>query len=137
MKALALAALTLVTITKEAHAGIEFWHSNIIFAGQGACSAEFTFDSGRENISRLDLAFNLQSKAGKTVAKDEIHLESFGQSSATRYAQAFVESEQICDSSIKLVVTQATAVIDGKRVDLLITKQLAAREFAPIVIKVP
>lgn len=137
MKALALAALTLVTVTQEAHAGIEFWHSNIIFAGQGMCSAEFTFDSGRENISRLDLAFNLQSKAGKTVAKDEIHLESFGQSSATRYAQAFVESEQICDSSIKLVVTQATAVIDGKRVDLLITKQLAAREFAPIVIKVP
>ena len=135
--ALALAVFMLSTITQEAHAGVDFWHSNLVFAGQGACSAEFTFDSGLEDISKLDLSFNLQNKAGKTVAKDEIHLDSFGQSSATRYAQAFVESEQICDSALELVVTGATAVIDGKRVDLLKTKLLAARKFAPILIKVP
>ena len=74
-KALALAVLMLGTITQEAHAGIEFWHSNLVFAGQGACSAEFTFDSGLEAISKLDLSFNLKNKAGKTVAEDEIHLD--------------------------------------------------------------
>lgn len=136
-RTLALAALMFSTIAQEAHAGIDFWNSNLVFAGQGACSAEFTFDSGFEDISSLDLSFNLLNKAGKIVAKENIHLEAFGKSGATRYAQAFVESEQICDSSLKLVVTRATAVIEGKRVDLLKTKQLAARKFAPIVIKVP
>ena len=136
-KAHLLFALMLSMIAQDSYAGVDFWNSNLVWAGQGACSAEFTFDSGLEDISKLDLSFNLQNKAGKTVAKDEISLGSFGQSSATRYAQAFVESDKICDSSLRLVVTRATAVIGGKRVDLLKHKQISARKFVPISIKVP
>ncbi|WP_369696959.1 IrmA family protein [Comamonas testosteroni] len=93
---------------------MDFWNSNLVFAGQGACSAKFTFGSGFEDISKFDISVNLEDRAEKNVGKDEIHLDSFGQPNATRYAQAFVEGEEICDSSLKLVVTRAIAAIEGR-----------------------
>ncbi len=136
-KLYAFSLLTLGVFAPAAHAGVEFWNSNLVWGGQGMCSAEFTFDSGGEAITKLDISFNLQNKSGKVVARDKIHVSSFGDSGASRYGQAFVESPQVCDSSVKLLVTRASAMIGGKQVDLLKTRQISARKFVPISIKVP
>ena len=134
-KALSLAALFLSST--NASAGIDFWNSNLTWAGQGQCSAELTFDSGFESIQKLEINFNLVDKAGKVIASDSVSLGAFGQSSADRYRQTFVESEEICDNTLRLVVTSAVAMIDGKSVDLIETKRISAREFKPLVIRVP
>ena len=134
-KTISLAVLLLGT--SNARAGIDFWNSNMSWAGQGQCSAEFTFDSGFEDIQNLEVHFNLVDRAGKPVATDSIALDAFGQSSADRYQQAFVESEAICDDTLRVVVTKATATIDGKQVDLIKTRGISARDFKPLVISVP
>ena len=138
-KAILMGAIAFCAASANASAstGIEFWNSNLTWAGQGQCSAQFTFDSGFMDITRLEVAVTLQDRRGKAVGKEVIRLGAFGQSEANRYEQAFVESEQACDDSVRYVVTRATAVIDGKRVDLLKTHQLQARRFVPAVIKVP
>ena len=135
MKACSLAALLLST--SSASAGIDFWNSNLTWAGQGQCSAEFTFDSGFEDIQSLEIHFNLVDKTGKVIATDSMALDAFGQSSADRYQQTFVESEEICDDTLRLVVTRAIAKIDGKLVDLVKTRGISARDFKPITIRVP
>ena len=132
-----LVASSLALASPMASAQITVWHANLTWAGQGMCSAEFVFDSGLEPVSLLKVHFDLRNAAGKTVARDELEVEAFGQSNADRYAQAFVESDAICDDGLKLVVTQADAMIDGKRVDLLKSGGLKAKEFRPLTIQIP
>ena len=137
MKAEVVLGVSLLFSCQCACAGVDFWNSNLTWAGQGQCSAEFTFDSGFESIDELSIRFNLIDGAGKVVATDSMSLDAFGGSSATRYAKVFVESEEICNTDLKLVVTDALATMDGKKVDLVKTKGIAAREFKPFSIKVP
>ena len=137
LKLTAISLAVLLLGSTNANAGIDFWNSNLTWAGQGQCSAEFTFDSGFENIQKLDVIFNLVDKTGKVVAEDSIALDAFGQSSAERYAQIFVESEEICDDTLLVFVTKATATINGKKVDLLKTKGISVKDFNPLVIRLP
>lgn len=132
-----ISLLVLLIISKNAYAGIEFWNSNLTWAGQGQCSATFTFDSGYENIQKLNIDFNLVDKSGNIIADDTIALDAFGQSSAERYEQIYVESEEICDSTLRIIVTKATAIIDGAMVDLIKSKRISAREFKPFEIRLP
>lgn len=131
----AVVALTMFSL--PSHAGVEFWNSNLVWGGQGICSAEFTFDSGDQAVSKLEVAFDLQDSSGAVVATDQIRLDAFGQSGASRYAEAIVESRHLCDDALKLVVTRAVAVMEGKQVDLLDARQISAREFVPIAISIP
>lgn len=135
LKLTAISLTVLLFCTTNVNATIDFWNSNLTWAGQGQCSAEFTFDSGFENIQKLDVIFNLVDKTGKVVAEDSISLNAFGQYSANRYEQIFVESEEICDANLRVFVTKATATIDGKKVDLLSTKRISVRDFKPLVIR--
>ena len=121
--------------TASAYA-IDVWHSSTIWAGQGQCSAVFSFDSGMEEINNLQVNISAVNKAGKKVASGMLQIARFGQSSADRYADAFLEGEEICADGLTIVVNKATAVIDGKRVDLLKTKVLSARDFKPFRIRV-
>ena len=73
-----ISLLVLLIISKNAYAGIEFWNSNLTWAGQGQCSATFTFDSGYENIQKLNIDFNLVDKSGNIIADDTIALDAFG-----------------------------------------------------------
>ncbi|MEI6514311.1 MAG: IrmA family protein [bacterium] len=115
---------------------IEFWHSNTTWAGQGQCSAAFSFDAGEEDVKSLQVAVTAVAKGGKKVVSGVLEIKEFGQSDATRYANAFLEGEALCDSGLIIVVNKATAVIDGKRVDLLKTKSLSARDFKPFRISI-
>src|SRR5690606_15654026 len=65
---------------------IDFWHSNTVWAGQGQCSAVFSFDSGMEEIKNLQVSVAAVNKAGKRVAAGDLQIARFGQSSADRYA---------------------------------------------------
>ncbi|ASM77898.1 hypothetical protein VITFI_CDS2120 [Vitreoscilla filiformis] len=128
-------AILAASLALPAHA-IEFWHSNTVWAGQGQCSAVFTFDSGTEDTKNLQVAVNLLDKAGKKLASGTLEVQQFGQFSANRYADAFLESEETCADDLIITVAKATAIINGKRVDLLKTKTLTTREFKPFKIRV-
>lgn len=130
------ALVALAAFSPPSHAGVEFWNSNLVWGGQGICSAEFTFDSGAEAVTNLELAFDLRDPSGEVVASDRMRVEAFGQSGASRYGQAIAESRHLCDDSLKLVVTRAVAVMQGEPVDLLEAGQIAARAFVPIAISI-
>ena len=118
-----------------AHA-VDFWHSSTVWAGQGQCSAAFTFDSGMEEIKNLQVAVTAFNRAGKKVVSGVLEVQQFGQSSADRYAAAFLEGEEVCAADLTIVVQKATAVVDGKRTDLLKSKALSARDFKPFKIRI-
>ena len=115
---------------------VDFWHSSTVWAGQGQCSAVFSFDSGMEEIKNLQVTVAAVNKAGKKVASGVLEIQQFGQSSADRYADAFLEGEEICADDLTIVVNKATAIVDGKRTDLLKSKALSARDFKPFRIRI-
>ncbi|ELJ8531342.1 hypothetical protein RUK45_003421, partial [Vibrio cholerae] len=110
---------------------IDFWHSNTTWAGQGQCSAVFSFDSGVEEIIELKLLVSAFNKEGEKVASGLIEVPHFGQSTADRYIDVSLEDEAFCDEDITIVVTNAEAVIDGNNTDLLKKKLISTREFKP------
>ncbi|MBS0309227.1 MAG: hypothetical protein JSS58_09675 [Proteobacteria bacterium] len=122
------------SLAESAHA-LEFWHSSTVWAGQGQCSAMFSFDSGMEEVKNLQVTVTAVNKAGKKVASGVLEIQKFGQSSADRYADAFLEGEEICADDLTIVVNKATAIVDGKRIDLLKSKTLAVRDFKPFKIR--
>ena len=115
---------------------VDFWHSSTVWAGQGQCSAVFSFDSGMEEIKNLQVTVAAVNKAGKKVASGVLEIPQFGQSSADRYADAFLEGEEICADDLTIVVNKTTTKVDGKRTDLLKSKALSARDFKPFRIRV-
>lgn len=120
----------------NAHA-LDMWHSNTVWANQGMCAANFTFDSGMELVGNLKVSIVAVEKGtNKIKGQGVIELEDFGESSADRYAIGYWESELACDDNLYLVVTEAKADIDGVREDLLEKGLLRAREFAPYQIRI-
>ena len=97
--------VVMACLTAPAYA-IDFWHSSTVWAGQGQCSAVFSFDSGMEEIKNLQVSVNAVNKAGKKVASGLLEITQFGQSSADRYATAFLEGEEICADDLTIVVQQ-------------------------------
>ncbi len=136
MKRFAPAILIILSgLAAQAHA-IDFWHSNTVWAGQGQCSAVFSFDSGMEEVKNLQVAVTVLNKANKRVASGVLEIPRFGQSAADRYAEAFLESDELCSDDLVIVVNKATAAIYGKRSDLLKSKALVIRDFKPFKIRI-
>jgi hypothetical protein len=126
----ALLGVALVLVAEPARA-IDFWHSNTTWAGQGMCAASFTFDSGLEHVQKLQIALTAVDRSGKSRASTVLEVPEFGLSNASRYGEAYWESEVACDEKLALVVTRATATLEGKPVDLLKTNDLQVRNFKP------
>ncbi len=124
-----------ICLATPVHA-LEFWHSGTVWANQGMCSAIFRFDAGEEAIRNLKISVSAIDKAGKKVASDVLEIEQLGQSSADRYAETYLTSEEMCNDDLTIVVNKATAIIDEKTVDLLKTKSLSAQDFKPFKIKI-
>lgn len=116
---------------------VDLWHSNTVWAGQGQCSAVFTFDSGLEDIKKLQVSVSATNRSGKRVASGVLEVPQFGQSSATRYAEAYLEGEDLCEDDLTITVTKASAIIDGKRTDLVKSRILSDRKFRPYQIHIP
>ena len=136
MKKLMFAVVLMVAISGRAQA-LEFWHSGTVWAGQGQCSANFTFDAGAlsDQIRDLKVSADLLEK-GKVVGTSIIKVASIGGSEADRYATGFIEGEDVCSDSIVIRVTKATAVVNGKQVNLIKTKDISARNFKPFNITI-
>lgn len=125
-----LLGVLLVLVGVPARA-IDFWHSNTTWAGQGMCAASFTFDSGLEHVQKLQIALTAVDRDGKSRASTVLEVAEFGLSNASRYGEAYWESEAACDEKLALVVTRATAILEGKPVDLLKSHDLQVRNFKP------
>lgn len=136
MKSRLLVALVVILLVASPVYAIEFWHSNTVWVGQGQCSAIFSFDSGMEEIKNLQVSVSVVDKMGKKIASGFLEIEQFGESSANRYADAFLEGEEMCGDDLIIIVGKATAVVEGKRTDLLKSKALSARDFKPFKIRV-
>lgn len=136
MKKLGYISILLSTcLSVSAHA-IEFWHSSTVWANQGMCSAQFTFDSGLEETNNLQITVTAINKAGKKAASGVLEIQQFGDSSVARYADAYLEDAAFCEDNLTIIVNKASAVIGGKRVDLLKAKSLAIRDFKPFKIRI-
>lgn len=120
--------------TSQANA-LSMWHSDTVWAGQGMCVASFTFDSGLEPVQQLKVHAKAVDKSNALVEEIVFEVDAFGAASVDRYANDFWESENACDSDLKVVVTFAEAIINNQRQDLLATNQLNARDFTPFVIE--
>ena len=123
----------LSSIALPSHA-LELWHSNLVWGGQGICAAQFSFDSGGEAFSQLQVNVVVLNKAGKKVASGTLSVEQIGDANANRYADALLESESLCEDDLTIRITQATALMDDKPVDLLKTQMLSVRQFTPFKI---
>jgi hypothetical protein len=128
--------LVVVALMARPASAIDFWHSNTVWTGQGGCSAVFTFDSGGEEIANLQVSVLAIDGSDKQVLSNVLRINSFGQSSADRYADAFLEGEAVCSDGLTIVVNKATAVVEGKQVDLLKKKMLSFRDFKPFKIRI-
>jgi hypothetical protein len=136
MKRIVLVVMAVLVVTGQAQA-LEFWHSGTVWAGQGQCSANFTFDAGAlsDQIRNLKVSADLLEK-GKVVGASIIEVASIGGSEADRYATGFIEGEDVCSDNIVIRVTKATAVVNGKQVNLIKTKDISARNFKPFAITI-
>lgn len=136
MKTTALVSLVTASSVFVPAGAVELWHSSTVWAGQGQCSAVFSFDSAGDRIETLQVSVSALNHAGEKLASGVLEVHEFGGSSANRYTDAFLESEAVCDDDLTIVVTGATGVVNGKRIDLLKTGALTAREFKPFRIRV-
>lgn len=125
----------LLTVTYTNAMAVDMWHSNLVFGNQGQCAATFTFDSGLQTIEKLKINLQLLDKSGKKIQSGTLEPARFGDSSASRYGDAILGGEDLCDDELSVLVTKATAVVDGKATDLLKTKQLTVRPFKPYTIR--
>lgn len=134
-KTLLITGLLSTLLISQLHA-IEMWHADSAFAGQGMCSAKFTFDGGGwDKIQNLRVSVTAY-KAGKKIDSGILEVNEFGNCSACRYEEAFLESEEMCNENLSIVVTKATAIVNGKKTDLLRSNGLTIRAFKPFQIKI-
>ena len=127
------AACVLGAMSGQAY-GLDIWHSDTVWANQGMCVASFTLDNGGpfgDRLQDLRISFVAVDDTNSVVAHESIAVEDFGESNATRYGSMFWESELACDSDLRLVVTEATAIVEGHERNLLTDDYLSARDFVP------
>lgn len=135
MKNCTAALLTVACCIAMPARAIDFWHSSTVWANHGMCSALFTFDS-MDETKNLQVAVNAVNRSGKVVASGVLEVAEMGQSNANRYQNAFLAGEGVCGDDLTIIVKSATAIVNGKRVDLLRTKALTARDFKPFKIRI-
>lgn len=136
MKTTALVSLITASSAFIPAGAVEFRHSSTVWAGQGQCSAIFSFDSGGDEIENLQVSVSAVDNAGRNLASGVLVVQQLGDSRVNRYADAFLESEAVCEDDLTIVVTEATAVLNGTRTDLLKAGALSAREFKPFRIRI-
>ncbi|QDX98816.1 hypothetical protein EGD00_19830 [Pectobacterium carotovorum subsp. carotovorum] len=128
------ALITLATIG-NVHA-IEIWHTDTVWAGQGACSAQFTLDNGGafgEPVGKLEISVDVLDKSGKVQQKDTLNVEPFGDSDATRYQTALLEGENYCDSDLTINITKVAEIV-GSEKKILPVSEFTTRKFKPYTV---
>jgi hypothetical protein len=119
-------------------AGIEIRHVNTVFANMGQCAAEFFLDGGPPGDELTDVQITLDLRIrGEKAARLSLSVPIVGGAEANRYQSAIDTGEGLCndDPTAVFILRSATAVADGKRIDLLKTKSVFIGHFKPTPIK--
>ncbi|WP_269902076.1 IrmA family protein [Paenalcaligenes faecalis] len=128
------AACAMVALSGQAY-GLDIWHSNTVGLSRGICAASFTLDSGGawgDHIQNLRIALAaVDTKTNSPVAQVVLEVDDFGRDNASRYKTVYWENELVCEENVRLVITEADAIVAGQARDLLADGYLNIREFVP------
>jgi hypothetical protein len=121
---------------------ITLQHVTTTYANSGICSAaiDVTLDGFLGEQDKLYLDLIAKDKAGRVQgsSKNEITYDDVQSVSGQSYSKVFIESETMCaaDQTWTVEVKRAVLITDGKREDLLQTKQVQIDNFQPMKFKV-
>ena len=121
---------------------ITLQHSKTGYVNSGICSAvvDVTIHDFLGENDKLYLDLVAKDKAGKVkgTSEDVITYGDVQNLSGKATTNVFIESEEVCgaDRTWTINVKRAVLVADGKRQDLLKTKQVIIDDFQPMKFKV-
>lgn len=121
---------------------ITLQHVTTTYVNSGICSAAInvTIHDFLGESDKLYLDLVAKDKAGKIkdTLENIITYEDVQNLSGKATTNVFIESEEVCgaDCTWTIQVKRAVLVVDGKRQDLLKTKQVHTDDFQPMKIKV-
>lgn len=121
---------------------ITLQHSKTSYVNSGICSAvvDVTIHDSLGTDDKLYLDLVAKDKAGKVqgTSEDVISYDDVQNTSGRSFGRVFIESETMCDADRTWIiqVKRAVLVADGKRQDLLKTKQVHIDDFQPMKIKI-
>ena len=112
------------------------------YVNAGICSAAInvTIHDFLGESDKLYLDLEAKDKSGRVqgTSENEITYDDVQSVSGRSYSKVFIESETMCgaDRTWTVQVKRAVLVVDGKRQDLLKTKQVIIDDFQPMRIKI-
>lgn len=121
---------------------ITLQHSKTSYVNSGICSAvvDVTIHDFLGTYDKLYLDLVAKNKSGRVQGTSEnvITYSDIQNLSGKATTNVFIESEEVCgaDRTWTINVKRAVLVVDGKRHDLLKTKQVHIDDFQPMKIKV-
>lgn len=130
---LMMALCCLVTWSQTASA-MSIRNTSLVFANHGMCSAAFDIDSGLEEMSDVKIYYQVLNEVADTIDNGMFLIDHFGYSTASRFERVYLEKEALCEEALTLKITKATAVINGKKVDLIKFADLREEKFKPMKI---
>ena len=119
---------------------ITLQHSRTSYVNSGICSAvvDVTIHDFLGTYDKLYLDLVAKDKAGKIkgTSEDIITYDDVQNLSGKAFGRVFIESEDMCeaDRTWTIYVKRAVLSVDGKREDLLKTKQVMIDDFQPMKI---
>ncbi len=117
---------------------ITLQHSKTGYVNSGICSAvvDITIHDFLGTNDKLYLDLVAKDKVGKIkgTSEDIITYDDVQNLSGKAFGKVFIESEDMCeaDRTWTIHVKRAVLVVDGKRQDLLKTKQVMIDDFQPM-----
>lgn len=85
-----------------------------------------------DHIQNLRIALAaVDTKTNSPVAQVVLEVDDFGRDNASRYKTVYWENELVCEENVRLVITEADAIVAGQARDLLADGYLNIREFVP------
>lgn len=117
---------------------ITLQHSRTSYVNSGICSAVINVTIhdflGTNDKLYLDLVANDKAGKVKGTSEDVITYSDVQNLSGKATTNVFIESEEVCgaDRTWTINVKRAVLVVDGKRQDLLKTKQVHIDDFQPM-----
>lgn len=102
---------------------ISITHWDTLWANQGYYAAQILLDGGGlSGYRNLKVGLDFLDSTGQKVDTGEFVIEELGTCTATRYATTIVESQNIGEEKMTVVIVSASAESElnpGKRIDLL------------------
>ena len=117
---------------------ITLQHVTTTYVNAGICSAAInvTIHDFLGESDKLYLDLEAKDKSGRVqgTSENEITYDDVQSVSGRSYSKVFIESETMCgaDRTWTVQVKRAVLVADGKRQDLLKTKQVHIDDFRPM-----